>query len=258
MEARKVPAAHGWLWIKQAYDLFRRSPLLWMVLTAIGVVGMAAISYIPVVGELLTTILMPVLLAGYMLGAKALAEGEELELAHLFAGLQHNAQELISLGGINLVGQLLSLGAMMLTGGAALVTLILSGKQIDDPAVLMNALTGAGLALLVGATLFTLLLMAMQFAPMLVIFQHMTPVLAMKTSLHAFIRNMIPLTVYGLMLLPFAIIASMPMMLGWLVLLPIIIASMYTIYIDLFPAPSPEAQAAIEGVTISRDEESHF
>lgn len=257
MEAKKVPAAHGWLWIKQAFDLFRKSPLLWMVLTAIGVVGMAAISYIPVVGELLSTILMPVLLAGFMLGARDLARGEELELAHLFAGLQHNAQELIALGGINLVAQLLSLGVMMLTGGAALVGLIMSGKQIDDPTVLMQALAGAGLALLVGAILFSTLLMAMQFAPMLVMFQHMTPLRAMKTSLRAFLRNMIPLIVYGLMLLPFAILASMPMMLGWLVLLPIIIASLYTIYIDLFP-PQTETPQTIEGEVVGRDEQSHF
>ena len=257
MEARKVPVSHSWLWIKQAYDLFRKSPLLWMVLTAIGVVGMAAISYIPVVGDLLSTILMPVLLAGFMLGARDLARGEELELAHLFGGLQHNAQELIGLGGINLVGQLLSLGAMMLTGGGALVGLILSGKQVDDPTVLMQALAGAGLALLVGALLFSLLLMAMQFAPMLVMFHHMTPIRAMKTSLRAFLRNMLPLTVYGLMLLPFAILASMPMMLGWLVLLPIIIASLYTIYIDLFPLdsePVPEPAGTGSGA----DEQSHF
>lgn len=256
MEARKVPAGHGWLWIKQAFELFKKSPLLWMVLTAIGVVGMSAISYVPVVGELLSTILMPVLLAGYMIGARDLAKGEELELAHLFAGLQHNAQQLIALGGINLVAQLLTLGAMMLTGGGALVTLILSGKQVEDPTMVAQALAGAGFALLVGAVLFSILLMAMQFAPMLVMFKHMTPILAMKTSLRAFLRNWLPLTVYGLMLMPFAILASVPMMLGWLILLPIIIASLYTIYIDLFPM-TVEPQT-VEGEVNSSDEQSHF
>ena len=43
MQARKVPAAHGWLWIKQGYALFRMNSLLWMVLTAIGVVGLFGI-----------------------------------------------------------------------------------------------------------------------------------------------------------------------------------------------------------------------
>ena len=256
MEARKAPAAHGWLWIKQAFELFRKSPLIWMVLTAIGVVGMAAISFIPLIGQLLSTILMPVLMAGFMLGARDLERGEELELAHLFAGLQHNTQQLVTLGGINLVAQMLSLGAMMLVGGGTLVKLIMSGQEVNDPAVLTQALAGAGLALLVGATLFSLLLMAMQFAPMLVIFEHMAPLQAMKTSLRAFLRNLLPLTVYGLLLLPLAIIASMPMMLGWLVLMPIAIASIYIIYSDLFPQQTKTPQT-IEGEVVNKDEQSH-
>ena len=257
MEARKVPAAHGWLWIKQAFELFRKSPLIWMVLTAIGVVGMAAISYIPLIGGPLSTILMPLLMAGFMLGARDLDRGEELELAHLFAGLQHNAQELVALGGINLVGQFLSLGAMMLVGGGSLASLIMSGQEINDPAVLTQALAGAGLALLVGALLFSLLLMAMQFAPMLVIFGQMKPIAALKASLQAFLRNWLPLTVYSLLLLPFAIIASAPMMLGWLLLMPVVIASMYVIYIDLFPPQGARPQT-IEGEVVGSDEQSHY
>lgn len=256
MQARKVPAAHGWLWIKQGYELFRKSPLLWMVLVAIGVVGMSAISYIPMVGAPLSTILLPAIVAGFMLGCRALEKGEELELAHLFAGFREDAQHLIALGGINLVTQLLILGLMMLTGGGALAGLIMSGKQIDDPTALAQALASSGLSLLVGATLFSVLLMAMQFAPMLILFQHMTPLRAMKTSLAAFIRNMIPLTIYGLMLLPFAIVASMPMMLGWVVLLPVIIASMYPTYVDLFPPESEVRPKTVAGEVA--DEQAHF
>ena len=214
-----------------------------MVLTTIGVIGTIGIAAIPVVGDPLATLLFPVLLAGYMTGCHALAQGEELELAHLFAGFRQYAQQLVTLGGINLVGQLLILGVMMLTGGATLVGILMSGKQVDDPAILMQAIAGAGFALLLGMALFSVLMMAMQFAPMLVIFRKAPPVPAMRASLRAFLRNIIPLTVYGVMLLPFAVLASLPMMLGWLVLLPIVIASMYAIYRDLFPMP-PEAAAA--------------
>jgi len=246
MEARKVNAINGWLWIKQGYGLFRKSPLLWISLTAIGIIGMLGIAVIPVVGDPLTTLLFPILLAGYMLGCHALAEGEELELPHLFAGFQHRAQQLVTLGGINLVAQLLILGVMKMTGGAALVDILMSGTQVEDPAVLVQAMEGAGMALLLGMTLFSLLMMAMQFAPMLVIFGKMLPVPAMKMSLQAFLRNIIPLTVYGVMLLPFALLASLPMMLGWLVLMPIIITSLYVTYRDLFPMQQEAATAGNE------------
>ena len=247
MEARKVKALHGWMWITHGYWLFKKSPLLWMVLTSIGVVGIFVVASIPVVGDPLSTLLFPVLLAGYMLGCHALAQGEELELVHLLAGFQH-AQKLVTLGGINLVAQLLILGVMMLTGGKALVGMMMNGgAAAQDPAVLIPAFAGAGFALALGLTLFTVLLMSMQFAPMLVIFRNMAPLPAMKASLRAFLRNMIPLTVYSLLLIPFAILASLPMMLGWLVLLPIIIASLYAIYRDLFPMEGDAAAGSGEG-----------
>jgi uncharacterized membrane protein len=48
-------------------------------------------------------------------------------------------------------------------------------------------------------------------------------------------------------------IASMPMMLGWLVLLPVIISSMYATYRNLFPTPT-ELALALEGEIITPDQ----
>ena len=264
MEARKVHAMHGWMWIKHGFWLFKKNPLLWMTLTSIGVVGIFGISTIPLVGDPLSTLLFPGLLSGFMFGCHALAQGEELELAHLFSGFQQHAQKLVTLGGINLVAQLLILGIMMLTGGATLVSLMMDSKAgAEDPAVLIQAMTGASLAILIVATLFSILLMAMQFAPMLVIFGKMAPLPAMKVSLRAFMRNVIPLTVYGLLLLPFAILASLPMMLGWLAFLPVIITSLYAIYRDLFPMEGDAAtetggEGNEEVNTITPNDEEHF
>jgi uncharacterized membrane protein len=235
MEARKVEVAHGLLWIKQGYWLFKKSPVLWIVLTAIATMGLVSISVIPLVGDPLATLLFPVVLAGLMLGCRALELGEELELSHLFGGFQSHAPQLVTLGGINLISQFLILGVMKLVGGAALVEIMMSGKPADSPEVLTQAVAGAGFALLLGMTLFSVLMMAMQFAPMLVIFGKMAPVPALKASLRAFVRNMLPLAVYGVVTLLLALLATMAMMLGWIVLLPVILASMYAIYRDLFP-----------------------
>lgn len=236
MESRKVKALHGWMWISHGWWLFKKSPMLWMALTSIGVVGMVGIALIPFVGDPLSTLLFPPLLAGFMLGCHAVAQGEELELPHLFAGFQRYTQKLITLGGINLVGQLLILGIMAGTGAADLVSLLVKGgPDAQDPTIFAQALQGAGFAIALGLTLFTMLMMAMQFAPMLVLFRGMAPVPAMRTSLRACLRNMIPLSVYALLMLPFAFLATLPMALGWLVLLPVVITSMYAIYRDLFP-----------------------
>ena len=80
MEARKVAASNGWLWIKQGYWLLKKSPVLWVVLTVIGVAGLLSVALIPVVGDPLATLLFPILMGGYMLGCRALENNEELEL----------------------------------------------------------------------------------------------------------------------------------------------------------------------------------
>ena len=175
-----------------------------------------------------------------------------MELAHLFAGFQENTQQLVTLGGLNLVFQFLIFGIMKLTGGSAVVAILMSGNQVSDPAVLMQAIAGAGVALLLGVTLFFVLLMAMQFAPMLVIFDKISPFSAMKISLRAFLRNVIPVTVYGLLLLPFAFLATLPMMLGWLILMPVLITSMYAAYRDLFPKEM--GSGGVEGEVVVKSE----
>lgn len=235
MEPQRLSSGQGWHWIKQGYALFMKAPLLWMVILAICVVSVAALSAVPMIGEPLASLLLPVILAGLMAGCSAVSKGEELELAYLLSGFQKHTSQLVTLGGIALVAQFLILGLMMIVGGATLVGMITSGQPTQDPEIVRQAVTGAGLAMILGLTLFTLLIMSMQFAPMLVYFRDVPPVSAMKLSLRAFLHNVGPMTVYGLTFLFMAILASLPFMLGWLVLLPIMFTSIYAAYIDIFP-----------------------
>jgi uncharacterized membrane protein len=242
MEPQRLQAGQGWQWIKQGYGLFMKAPLLWVVLLLICFIAVAGLSAIPVVGEPLASLLLPAVLVGLMAGSRALEHGDELELAHLFAGFQKHTAHLITLGGIALVGQFLIFGLMMLVGGAALVGILTSGQPVQDPEVIRQALAGAGFAILIGVALFSILLMAMQFAPMLVYFDDVAPVEAMKLSLRAFLANIGPMLVYGVVFILLAILASIPMMLGWLVLMPIVFTSLYACYSGIFP-PAQEAAA---------------
>jgi len=235
MEPQTLQANQGWQWVKQGYALFMKAPLLWIVLLVICFFAVAGLSAVPVVGEPLASLLLPAVLAGLMSGCRALKQGEELELAHLFSGFQHRTSQLVTLGGIALVGQLLIFGVMMLVGGATLVGIMTSGQPVEDPEILKQAISGAGFALLLGLTLFSVLVMAMQFAPMLVFFDNIAPVTAMQLSFRAFLRNIGPMSVYGAVLIFFGILASIPLMLGWLVLMPIMFASTYAAYCDIFP-----------------------
>ncbi len=245
MEPKTLNVGSGWLWIRQGLYLFKKSPILWVVLTFMGITSLIAISSIPTVGDPLATLLFPVLFGGLLLGCRALEDDEELELPHLFAGFRNRTQQLVALGGLNLLGQLAIFGVMMATGGSELVNILMSGTPVEDPAVFAHAIAGAGLSITIGLILFTLLLMATQYAPMLVLFDNVAPIAALKLSIRACVNNLVPLSVYGIMMLLFALVASLPMMLGWLLLLPLMITSIYASYRGIFP--KEEAPAAASG-----------
>jgi uncharacterized membrane protein len=59
---------------------------------------------------------------------------------------------------------------------------------------------------------------------------------ALKASFFACLKNIVPFLVYGIVGFVLAIVASIPVMLGWLVLGPVFIASVYTAYRDIFYA----------------------
>ena len=47
-------------------------------------------------------------------------------------------------------------------------------------------------------------------------------------------KNVIPFLIYGLVGLVLTIVATIPLLLGWLVLIPMLIASIYVSYKDIF------------------------
>lgn len=248
MQPQRLPPGQGWQWIKRGYALFMKAPPLWIVLLIICILTAIGLSSVPVVGEPLASLLLPALMVGLMAGCRALEQGDELELAHLFSGFQRHTTQLVTLGGITLVCQYLIFGVMMLSGGSELVGILTSGQPVQDPAVIRQAVEGSGAAILLGATLFSILMMAMQFAPMLVFFNGIAPGQAMRLSLRAFLNNIGPMMIYSVTLMLLGMLASMPMMLGWIILLPIVFTSLYACYCDIFPAiqekPKPDEPEA--------------
>ena len=76
--------------------------------------------------------------------------------------------------------------------------------------------------------------MAVWFAPALVVLRGLEPWAAMKVSFCGCLRNVMPFLVYGLIGIVLAVVATIPFALGWLVLGPLTIASIYTSYCDIF------------------------
>jgi uncharacterized membrane protein len=228
---RVVAAGHGWTWIAQGWDLFKRQPGLWIGISIVLFVILLVLAFIPLLGPLANAVLWPVLSAGLLLGCRALAEGGNLEFGHLFAGFRERFGTLVAVGAISfaisfaiglLVAVVMGVGMFTMFGGG------------PGPGATPEALMTMTLAMLVMFALLLPLMMALWFAPALVVFHERGPVEAMQESFVGCLKNIVPFLVYGLIGLVFAILASIPVGLGWLLLGPVLIGSLYASYRDIY------------------------
>ena len=95
---RSVPAGRGWSWFAEAWGLFKESPLIWIVNFLVFMFVLIAIEIVPLIGSIIGMLVAPVLRAGIMIGARAVHQGEPLEVGHLFAGFRDRTGPLVARG----------------------------------------------------------------------------------------------------------------------------------------------------------------
>lgn len=233
MEIHQVYAKQGLQWILSGFYLFKRSPLPWVMVCFTFIIIALIMSMIPLLGKFIFTLISPVFLAGLMQGCRALEQGEPLEVAHLFGAFKENPVPLIAIGGFYLVGQILIIGLVMLIGGSQMTDMMLYGKRVDE-SELMGVMSSFLTSSLIMLALSIPLMMATWFAPLLIIFHNLPPMVAMKRSFFACLRNFIPFQVYGIALVVLTIICLMPYGVGLVILIPMVFTSIYVSYKDIF------------------------
>ena len=224
------PAGNGWTWIAEGWELFKRQPGLWIGMILLAAVIFIAASLIPIVGPLATTLFGPVFAAGVMVGCNTLDSGGELELGHLFAGFRERTGTLIAVGALYLAATVVVIVVVSLVMGVGMMTMMGAGDPQEVAAMGMTIV----LAVLVMFALLLPAVMAIWLAAPLVVFHEHGAVEAMKGSFAGCLKNILPFLVYSVVLFVFAIAATLPLMLGWLVLGPVFAASVYASYRDIY------------------------
>ena len=227
---RSVIAERGWAWIAAGWDLFKKQAGMWIALTLVALVIFVVLSLIPFIGGIALTVLSPVFGAGVVIGCRAIEEGRALEIGHLFAGFKEKLAPLATVGAIYLGATIVIVLVVMLVSGVSVFSIAAGGDPAAAPAAILAVL----LAVLVILALMLPLFMAVWFAPALVVFQGKSAVDAMKESFSGCMRNIMPFLIYGVVMLVFSVLASVPLLLGWLVLGPVLAASLYTSYKDIY------------------------
>jgi hypothetical protein len=242
LATRQLNALHGWKWIVDGFAVFRRSPVIWIALLFIYLLIGMLLSTVKLIGPIVLNLLAPVFVAGFMIGCRALERGEELEIAHLFAGFKHHTAQLVTVGGIYLAGAIVVVGIIFAGTDQAMLQAMVSGEKLSQEQAAAALSDGFMLTMLFGLALMLPLVMAYWFAPVLVTFHDMTGVQAMKQSFFACLRNIWPFFIYSVVATVLLVLAALPLFLGMLVMIPTMIASLYISYRDIFVIE--EAQAA--------------
>lgn len=234
MDIKTADAGRGASWLVDGFDFFKRSAGVWIGITIILFVGSVILSIIPL-GGLVLQVISPALAGGLMIGCKALDAGQPLEVGHLFAGFSRNAGGLMALGGLYIAAVVAVVILMLILifvgmGGAQFLSQVKSG----DPAQVQQIFSSILIVTLIGIGLYMPVLMGIWFAPAHMVLGNCGVKEAVEKSFKGCLANIVPYLVYGVVGIVLSILATIPLMLGWLVLFPMITASVYIAYKEIF------------------------
>jgi uncharacterized membrane protein len=233
-QPRAVDGGRGVAWWTDAWALFMKNAVIWVVLGLVLILILFVLAIIPLVGQLASALLMPVFGGSWMMAAKKLEDGGTLEVGDLFSAFKSERMTpLMVVGALFLVAMVIIVGIMGVLGFGGAVGMMAGGMMGSSKG--FAAGMGVSLfAMLVGLVLFMLVTMALWFAPPLVAMRGVAPMDAMRLSFAASMKNVVPFLLWGIIYIIASIIASIPFGLGWLVLAPVLLLTVYTSYKDVF------------------------
>lgn len=178
MQARRLPARHGALWLLAGLRLFRANPPMLSALALGYLVFAVAINLLPYIGPFLLPLILPLLTLMVANGCRAIERGGSRPAGDLMAGLRERRDALLRLGGLQLAGSLLLLAsayAFNIDSG------VLGDGEPDPQAMawMFARLLALSLPLLV----------AFWFAPLLVGWDNTSALKSVFFSLVAVLRN---------------------------------------------------------------------
>jgi uncharacterized membrane protein len=270
---RRVPASHGASWWVQGWRSFLRAPWAWAGLSLALVVCSVILHKLPMGGALAQWLSMPVFTLGAVFAsvlrrrwarARSITpEGLAAEADNEGAFGESSRQWSSRLGTLLLASLLvlLAIVAVLLVLGLALSLLFGVGlMHMEAIGHMMEASPGAVMAgigmgagtMVLGALLVLAALLACSvafwFVGTLVALGGLGAWDAIRLSARAAFANLGALVVFTLLLIPLGIAATLPVGLGWLVLLPMISGASYASYDDVFGPPAPTYRAAVPGL----------
>jgi len=243
LRVRDVRAVRGPAWLAEGWRLVRRAPTAWIGLAAGWMIITLGLVLVPVVGGVAANLLQPVFFASFALAARRQLAGEKIEMGDLFSGFRRPLRPLVNVGAILLVAEiaifmLMSLLGLPGVGGA--------GEEPVTVAEYVQSLRGKEWILVVGLLLTAFVKGALWFTPAVLAFRELSTAHAIRWSVFAALSNVGAMVAYGAALTAVFLVAVLPWGLGLVIAVPVMVASTYTGYAEVFEevAAEPETETA--------------
>lgn len=204
-----LPHATGQKWLVDGIRLFHRQPLVWILTLMTYWAGVVMIGILPIIGLFLPLLLTPGLGFGFIRLAQAIEEAKPTEPATpalLLSGFKTgHGRAMVILGLAYIAGITVVLLLAWAIDGEQ-ITRLVQGKPNDADVEAMRS--GIPLGLIIGMLAYLPIMMALWFAPQLVIWKQFTPGKALFYSFFAVWRNKAAFLRYSLAWLVLIVLVS--------------------------------------------------
>lgn len=227
-EPRALSAGSAFTWIKEGWALYKQNKALWILLVLIGFFAPIVFELAPVIGPIFSICFTVVFSAGLLWGVQQTAYQGTFgfkDIGVIF-GDNKKSGTLLLLYLINI----LCFGLVLLFILSPMIIMESLGIVADQGT--KDTLTTIMLTL--GALLFLIVLMLFWFTTTLVTLHNASLLQALRLSFQGAWRNILPLILYILTLVVLGILGTIPVLLGWFVVIPLYFCSWYAAYRQIY------------------------
>jgi uncharacterized membrane protein len=220
----------------EAFALVFKSPGLWIAWAVLLLVIGFVLGLIPIAGQLVSSLIGAFWAGGMLIAAHTLATGGRMRFGQLFAGFGKPVGRLLLLSVVMLVGAAAIIAGTVGVMARPLIAVLIESEPDAERLMALLADPTVQIAALLALALLIPLSMAYWFAPALIALQDMPVGAAMAKSFKGCLKNILPFLLYGLVMTVVAVIATIPLALGWLIAFPALFTSSYASFRDVFKA----------------------
>lgn len=239
-----IPASTGWAWFKAGFSLFRKQPAELSTLFLSYLFLMLAIGFIPLAGQILPLLLVPVFSMAFMQACVQVEQGKRVYPNLLFSGFRSPAlKRLLMIGALYLLAVVAAVFASTLVDDGAFLHMMTRQGGADAAAL---ARTNWAQGMMVAGLVYLPAGMCFWFAAPLVAWQDMGVGKAIFFSFFAVARTAKAFMVYGLawmlmgVVLPSILSTLVALMFGTtlvslMILLPLSLILTAILYCSFYP-----------------------